>query len=186
MARKAVFLDRDGTLIEYVLELTKPEQLKILPGAAEGVKMLSDAGFLCIIVTNQPIIEKGKITREQADEINRVLTERLAAEGARIDGVFVCPHRFKEPSCVCRKPNQEMVEDAVAKFDIDLGKSWMVGDALRDIETGRRGGMKTILVQTNPNGNREDDKFFADTKPDYIMPDVKAAAEQILRFAQPQ
>jgi D-glycero-D-manno-heptose 1,7-bisphosphate phosphatase len=177
---KAVFLDRDGTLIEYVPELTRPEQLKILPGAAEGVKALNEAGFLCIILTNQPIIEKGKLTREDVDEIHGVLMEQFAAQGAKIDAVYVCPHRFKEPSCECRKPNQQLVQEAVRKFDIVLAQSWMVGDSLRDIETGKRGGMKTILVQTNPDGNRDDDNFFPGAKPDYTVSDMRAAAEQIL------
>jgi len=182
--KKAVFLDRDGTLIEYVLELTKPEQLKLLPGAAEGVKMLNDAGFLCVILTNQPIIEKGKISQAEAEEINRVLAEQFAAQGARIDGVFVCPHRFKEPQhCTCRKPDQGMVLEAAKKFDIDLPQSFFVGDSLRDIETGKRGGMKTILIQGS-QGGVEDQKFFPNTAPDYTVPDMKAAAEQILRVAR--
>ncbi|MBI2888531.1 MAG: HAD family hydrolase [Candidatus Liptonbacteria bacterium] len=181
----AVFLDRDGTLIEYVLELTKPEQLKILPGAVEGVKALNEAGFLCIILTNQPIVEKGKITQAEAEGINRMLAEQFTAQGARIDAAFVCPHRFKEPQhCTCRKPDQGMVQEAVKKFDIDLSQSFMVGDSLRDIETGKRGGMKTILVQTNPDGNREDDKFFPDAKPDYTVANMQAAAAQILSFTK--
>ncbi|MBI2623061.1 MAG: HAD family hydrolase [Candidatus Liptonbacteria bacterium] len=182
--KKTVFLDRDGTLIEYVLELTKPEQLKILPGAVEGVKMLNEAGFLCIILTNQPIIEKGKITQAEAEEINRVLAEQFAAQGAIIDGAYICPHRFKNPQhCTCRKPDQGMVQEAVKKFDIDLSQSFMVGDSLRDIETGKRGGMKTILIGGGQGGT-EDAKFFPNTVPDYTVPDMKAAAEQILRLTE--
>jgi len=176
-----VFLDRDGTLIEYVLELTKPEQLTILPGAVEGIKMLNEAGFLCIILTNQPIIEKGLMTREQADEINRVLGEQFAAQGARIDGAFICPHRFKNPQhCTCRKPDQGMVIEAAEKFGIDVSRSFMVGDSLRDIETGKRGGMKTVLIQGS-QGGVEDQKFFPNTTPDYTVPDMKVVAELILR-----
>lgn len=182
--RKAVFLDRDGTLVEYVPELTSPDQLKILPGAREGVKALNEAGFLCILLTNQPIIEKGRITREQADEINRVLAGQFAAEGARIDAAFICPHRFKEPQhCECRKPGQGLVREAVAKFDIDLSRSFMVGDSLRDVETGKRGGMKTVLIEGG-KGGVEDAKFFPAAAPDYTVPDMWAAAEQILRIAR--
>ncbi|MBM3256778.1 MAG: HAD family hydrolase [Candidatus Liptonbacteria bacterium] len=182
--KKAVFLDRDGTLIEYVLELTSPEQLKILPGAIEGVKKLNDAGFLCVILTNQPIIEKGKITREQGDEINRVLMEKFAAEGATINAAFICPHRFREPQhCTCRKPDQGMVQEAAVKFGIDLSQSWMVGDSLRDVETGKRGGMKTILIEGG-EGGKEDEKFFPNAKPDYAVSDMQAAAAKILEFTK--
>jgi len=179
--RRAIFLDRDGTLIEWTLELTSADQLKILPGAIEGVRALNKAGYLCIILTNQPIIEKGKITREQGDAINRVLTEQFAAQGAVIDAAFICPHRFKEPQhCTCRKPDQGMVQEAVVKFGIDLSQSFMVGDSLRDVETGKRGGMKTIFIQNDQGGGTEDAKFFPDAKPDYTVPDIKAAAGKII------
>ncbi len=177
---KAVFLDRDGTLIEYVPELTRPEQLKILPGAVESARILHKAGFVCLILTNQPIVEKGIISREHADEINRVLVKKFADEGARIDDVFMCPHKFNESKpCACRKPGQALILEAKEKFDLDLARSFIVGDSLRDVETGKRGGMKTILIKTENENSKEDAKYFHGT-PDNVVSDVKAAAEYII------
>jgi len=170
----AVFIDRDGTMIESVDVLTDAAQLKLLSGTTEAIADLNHRGFLVIGITNQPIIEKGLLTMEGLDKIHARLQEMLSAGGARFDAFFTCPHRYHpERDCECRKPNPGLIDQARAKFPIDMEHSWFVGDRLRDVETGRRAGLKTILVKTG--GESKDDTFFPDAKPDFIADNLLAA-----------
>jgi len=174
----AVFIDRDGTMIESVDVLTDPAQLRLLPGTIEAIADLNRRGFLVIGITNQPIIEKGLLTLEGLDAIHAKLQEMLSARGAHFDAFFTCPHRYHpEKDCECRKPNPGLIDQARAKFSIDMEHSWFVGDRLRDVETGKRAGMKTIFVQTG--GESGDDKFFPDAKPDFVVEDLRAAVKII-------
>jgi len=176
--KPAVFIDRDGTINEQVDVLTESAQVVLLPGAGEAIADLNRRGFLVFGLTNQPIIEKGLLTHEGLGAIHGTLQEKLAEFGARLDAIYTCPHRHKEGrTCRCRKPESGLIEDAQKEFAIDMEKSWMVGDRLRDIETGRRVHIKTILVSTG--GNTRDDEFFPDTKPDYTVHDLRAAVKII-------
>jgi D-glycero-D-manno-heptose 1,7-bisphosphate phosphatase len=176
--KQAVFVDRDGTIIEQVEALTDPVQLKLLPGAAEAIADLNRRGFLAFGLTNQPIIEKGLLTEAGLKVIHEVLQKLLAKYGAYLDAIYTCPHKYRaEGQCRCRKPGLKLLEDAQAEFPIDTERSWLVGDRLRDIETGRRAGIKTVLVTSS--GPSDDDKFFPDTKPDHTAPDLRAAVKFI-------
>jgi len=146
---KAVFLDRDGVINqkapkedEYV---TRWEEMKILPGVPEAVAQLNRLGFQVFIVTNQRSIAKGLIKRAELESLHRRLCEYLAQEGARIDGVYYCPHEL-EPPCGCRKPEPGMLFEAARAHSIDLASSWMIGDSEKDIEAGRRAGCRTVRV----------------------------------------
>jgi histidinol-phosphate phosphatase family protein len=175
----AIFIDRDGTLIEHIHELVDPSQLKLLPRVAGVVAEFKHRGFLIIGITNQPIVEKGLITPRRLQEIHRALQKMLIAKGAvPLDAIYACPHRYrKKGQCNCRKPRLGLIRRAQLRFPIDMEKSWFIGDHLRDIETGRRAGLKTILVKTGvPNPN---DALFPDTKPDYVAKDMKAALKFI-------
>ena len=169
---KAVFLDRDGTIIRHVDLMYKPEQLYLLPGAARAIGKLNKLGFLIIVITNQPVISRGLVTEKGVRDIHTILLKRLAKLGARIDAVYFCPHHPDAKSkkygiiCSCRKPSPGMLLEAIKKFNIGPKKSFMVGDAIIDCLAGERAGLKTILVKTGP-GHRRLDERYPNVKPDY-------------------
>ena len=140
----AVFLDRDGTLIEEVNYLSRVEDLHLFPFTANAVKLLKDAGFLVIVVTNQSGIGRGIYTEADMHVIHETIQEELS--GA-IDAFYFCPH-LPDAGCKCRKPNTGMIEAAMADFDVDLERSWIVGDKKTDIETGFAARIKSALVLT--------------------------------------
>jgi len=145
----AVFLDRDGVLIEnrdeYVLSWA---DVVILPGALEALAKASRSSYKIVIVTNQSAIGRGLISRSMAEEINHQLLKKIKAAGGRVDGVFMCPHR-PEDSCTCRKPQPGLLFQAAQALSLDLSRSILIGDALSDITAGQAAGIaQTILVQT--------------------------------------
>lgn len=176
--KPAVFIDRDGTIIEQVEVLTQPAQVKLLPGAAQAIADLNRRGFIVIGLTNQPIMEKGLLSDVGLKKIHEALRKELAGSGAHLDAIYTCPHRYRaEGQCECRKPGLGLLTSAQVEFPIDMDRSWFVGDCLRDVETGKRAHIKTVLVSSSaPN---DDDKFFPDTKPDYAAPDLLAAVRII-------
>ena len=146
---KAVFLDRDGTIVEDPGFLHEPEKVKLLPGAAEAMRRLNDAGYRVIIVTNQSGIARGRYTVADYEAVQRRLGELLAAHGARLDGAYFCPHHpLLSGPCECRKPGLKLFHDAQAAFDIDFSRSWWVGDRLSDVQPARLLGGEGILVAT--------------------------------------
>ena len=141
---KAAFLDRDGTLIEEVNFLSNVEDLRVFPFTFEAVKLLKDAGFLIIVVTNQSGIGRGIYDEAAMNAIHDEMQKQL--EGM-IDGFYFCPH-LPCDGCSCRKPNLGMIESAVEDFAIDLESSWMIGDKKIDVETGQKAGSRTAMVMT--------------------------------------
>ncbi len=140
----AVFLDRDGTLIEEVNYLSRVEDLRLFPYTADAVKLLKDNGFLVIVVTNQSGIGRGIYTEAAMHTIHEAIQSELS--GA-IDAFYFCPH-LPCDGCRCRKPNTGMIEAALVDFEIDLANSWFVGDKNIDVQTGQRANIKTALVLT--------------------------------------
>jgi histidinol-phosphate phosphatase family protein len=180
--KPAIFIDRDGTIIEFVDVLSEPSQVTLLPGAAEAIADLNRRGFLVIALTNQPNIEKGLLTQEDLTAIHDLLQKMLAESGAHLDAIYTCPHKYRLPTdpvtqCQCRKPGIKLIQDAQAEFSIDMASSWFVGDRLRDVQTGINAKLKTILVPTG--GTSQDDEFFPDAKPDYRVADLLAAVKII-------
>ncbi len=171
--RPAIFLDRDGTLIAQRDDIIGSSQVKILKNVVQGLKRMQKLGFLCVVITNQPVIGKKLITKAGVERLNTMINGRLQKGGAYIDAFYVCPHRFFD-NCSCRKPKLKLVREAVKKYGIDLKKSFFIGDDLRDIETGRRAKAGTILVKT---GNAGKDKRFFSITPDFIARDLLAAAK---------
>lgn len=147
MASPAVFLDRDGTLIEDTGYLHEPGKVKLLPGVAQAIKQLNEHGFLAVTVSNQSGIARGLYTVADYTAVQRRLAELLEAHGAHLDGAYFCPHhpRFTGP-CECRKPGLKLFRDAAEALDIDLARSWWVGDRLSDVQPARALGGKAILV----------------------------------------
>ena len=147
--RKAIFLDRDGvinkTFIKNDLPFSPPSfnELKILTGVKESIFRLQKLNFICLVVTNQPDVSRGKIKKKTVIKMNNYLKDEI-----KLDDIFVCYHDDHD-NCKCRKPNPGLLLDAVKKWDIDLKKSYMIGDRWRDIEAGKSVGCKTIFIDYN-------------------------------------
>lgn len=151
----ALFLDRDGVLIEEVEYLARPEQVRLISGAAAAVRRANDAGLKVVVVSNQSGVARGRFPEAVLPEVHRVISAKLLEEaGAVIDAFYYCPHHPTEGlgsfriDCECRKPKPGMLLAAANELIIDLSKSWMVGDRLTDLRAGAAAGCRTILVQT--------------------------------------
>lgn len=160
--QKAVFLDRDGTINRYVGFLTNLGDFELLPGAAEAIRRINQSGYLAIVVTNQPIIARGKVTREELDGIHNKMETLLGEQGAYLDAIYYCPHHPDKGfagevpelkiDCNCRKPKPGLLLRAAQDLNIDLKQSWMVGDSENDIKAGQAAGCKTaLLTRTGKN-----------------------------------
>ena len=186
----AVFLDRDGVLIEEVYGLTQLDQIRLLDGAPEALSALKGAGFKLIVVTNQPVIARGLA---KADDVNRVHAEinrRLEeAGGQAVDAFYFCPHHPHATlpeyrvDCDCRKPRAGMLLRAAAEHDIDTARSYMIGDRITDIIAGQQAGCRSILVETGAHREppiRTPEPVDPSTRPDRVCRDLGAAAGVIL------
>lgn len=171
--RKAVFIDKDGTLIENVPYNVDPARLTLTEGAADAVRALARHGYRLFVVSNQPGIALGKFTTAQLEAVLAELEQQLPS----IDGFYFCPHGPGD-RCDCRKPACGMLERASREHGIDLGESWMVGDILDDIETGRRAGCRTVLVD---NGNETEWRRGALREPDHVVSSLLEASRVIAR-----
>lgn len=151
---KVVFLDRDGTINREVNYLHKPEDLVILSGVPEAIRMLQDAGFRIVVVTNQAGVARGFYTCQDVENLHGYLNEVLQKDGAHIDHFFYCPHHPEHGvgqykiTCDCRKPAAGMFRMAEQYYEIDKAHSYMIGDKLLDVEAGRNYGVHSILVGT--------------------------------------
>jgi D-glycero-D-manno-heptose 1,7-bisphosphate phosphatase len=169
----AVFLDRDGTINAAVVRDGKPyppvtpAELVILPGAGEAIAALRAAGFLAIVVTNQPDVALGRQRREVVEAINTALRDHIA-----LDDVRVCYHADPD-GCACRKPKPGMLLEAARDWQIDLGRSFMVGDRWRDVDAGRAAGCRTVLIESGYAERR--------SEPDFSVSSLAEACTIILR-----
>jgi len=181
VASRAVFLDRDGTVVDDPGFLHEPAKVKLLPRAAQAVKKLTERGFLVIIVTNQSGIARGLYTVEDYEGVQRRLIELLEKQGAHIDGAYFCPHhpQFTGP-CDCRKPGSKLFQEAQQALDIDLTRSWWIGDRLADVQPARVLGGEGILVATG-DGNLHQGQARALGV--MVVADLAAAADEIVRLA---
>ena len=170
--QKAIFLDRDGTINEYVGFLTDIKEFHLLDGVTEAIRKINASGYLAIVVTNQPIIARGEVSFTELQEIHNKMETLLGAEGAYIDAIYFCPHHPDKGfegerveykiSCDCRKPKPGMLLKAAEDFNIDLSRSWMVGDGKNDVEAGKNAGCKTVLIGTEDYGqDRKVSSLFA-------------------------
>jgi len=183
---RALLLDRDGTLTVEGEWLTHPGQLQLVPGAAAALARLAAAGWKLVMVTNQSAIARGLITPAQLDTIHAELQAQLAREGAQLDAIYSCPHHPTEGigeyrvECECRKPKPGLVLRAAQELGLDLARSWMVGDAARDLEAGWAAGVRGILVATG-KGAAEILRLRAQGRePQAFVPDLPAAVDWIL------
>jgi len=173
--RRAVFFDRDGTLMDEVEYCSDPAKVKLIPGVPEALEELKKAGFLAIIVTNQSGIGRGWFTEAQYTAVQEELLRQIGA--GRIDASYFCPDVPGVPS-LRRKPAPGMLLEAAAEFEIDLSASFLVGDKALDLECGRRAGTRTILVRTGYGAALERDPAFI--APDHIADDAPGAIRWLL------
>ena len=160
--QKAVFLDRDGTINKYVGFLRNIDEFELIDGVADAIKKINAAGYLAIVVTNQPVIARGEVSFEELEVIHNKMETLLGKEGAYLDGIYFCPHHphkgyeGERPElkfdCDCRKPKPGMLMNAAHDFNIDLSQSWMIGDGEIDIKAGQNAGCKTALIGTGDFG----------------------------------
>lgn len=184
--KRAVFLDRDGTLIDELGFLARPEDLHLYPCAGPAVRLLNEAGYAAIVVTNQSGIARGLFGEPELAAIHERLARELARHGAHLDDVLHCPHHPREGApplrreCECRKPSPGMVMEAIRRHGLAGAQSWMIGDSLRDLECGTRAGLKgSILVRTG-KGQDELARLKGSAPPAYVERDVLAAVETLL------
>jgi D-glycero-D-manno-heptose 1,7-bisphosphate phosphatase len=175
---KAAFLDRDGVLNRKMPEgqyVTGWEEMRFLPGSAEAIILLREAGFRVIVVSNQRCVAKGLLSVAELESLHRRMCEWYAAAGAPLDGVYYCPHDL-EPPCACRKPAPGLLLEAARAQQIDLKASWMIGDSASDMEAGRRAGCRTALLQDSVDS----EAGLADV----VARSLLEAAQRILRREQ--
>ncbi len=144
LSRRAVFLDRDGTIIHDRGYPRDPALVELLPGAAHGLTLLRERGLLLVVVSNQSGLARGLVTAAEAEAVHRRFLECLAEQGIALDGVYYCPHGPDE-GCACRKPAPGLILRAAEEFGIDLSLSFMTGDKTSDVEAGLRAGCTSIL-----------------------------------------
>lgn len=172
--RRAVFLDRDGTLMEEVNYCNDPATVQAIPGAGETLARLREEGWLTVIVTNQSGLAKGLITPGQYEAVNAELLRQL---GGGIDAIYFCADHPDTPT-ERRKPQPGMLHEAAADLGIDLSSSWMIGDKPIDVECGRKAGCQTMLVRTGYGSAQ------SNTDADFVMKDVTEALQRILALGE--
>ncbi|MFI5332137.1 MAG: D-glycero-alpha-D-manno-heptose-1,7-bisphosphate 7-phosphatase [Desulfobaccales bacterium] len=184
MSSPAVFLDRDGTINEEVEYPDRLDQILLFPQAAPAIRRLNEAGLKVVVVSNQSGVGRGYFPLAFVHEVHRYLNQHLAAAGARLDGLYVCPHGPDE-GCPCRKPKPELILRAARDLDLDLAHSYLVGDRYRDLETAANAGVIGILVLTG-YGRRELEinRHRAEVQPVYVAQDLADAAAWILADLQ--
>jgi D-glycero-D-manno-heptose 1,7-bisphosphate phosphatase len=175
--RPSVILDRDGTIIVERHYLSDPTGVELLPGAAEGLRRLKGLNAALIVVTNQSAVGRGLLTPDRLDSIHRRLEELLAAEGIRLDGIYVCPHT-PDDACQCRKPLPGLLHQAARDLGFDPRDSFVIGDKLCDLDLGRQTGATTLLVRSG-YGQQLADAGTASA--DYIVDDLTEAAQVVER-----
>lgn len=169
---RAVFIDKDGTLVENVPYNVDPARLLLARGAAEAIAAFAAHGFRIIVVSNQPGIALGKFSEKALASIEKRLRKLLPA----LDAFYYCPHGPRS-GCGCRKPAPGLLERAAREHDIDLAASWMIGDILDDVEAGRRAGCRTVLLD---NGNETEWQVTPERVPERIAHDLPEAAALVL------
>ncbi len=182
--RRAVFLDRDGTLNVDKHYVSDPKDVELAPGALAGARALADAGFLLIVASNQSGIARGMFTEKQADAVDARVRQLLASNGASIAAFYRCPHLSDAPLreyarvCACRKPEPGMLLQAAADWNLDLSQCWVVGDRARDIAAARAAGCRSVSVVGAPPHDPPED--FSAARPDHAAKDLADAARFIV------
>ena len=174
---RAVFLDRDGTLMPEVGALGRPEAVHLMPGVAPALRALAAAHYELVVISNQSAIGRGAVTAEQVRDVNAALRRALRAEGVELSAIFICPHR-PEDACDCRKPLPGLILQASTVLGISRERSWLIGDSTRDTQAAARAGVRGILLQTGWGGG--DPAAPDDASAPRPVRDIAAATRAIL------
>jgi len=177
---KALILDRDGTLIEDKNYAYKIEDLELLPGVIDGLKILQEE-FIFFIVTNQSGIGRGYYTEDDFHNFNAHLILLLKEENIEIKKTYFCPH-IREDNCDCRKPKTKFIDNIVSEFNINIKESWMFGDHPSDIQFGINGGCRTVFLTTGHGENHVDELKSLKITPTIISSDFLSAVKELLNF----
>jgi D-glycero-D-manno-heptose 1,7-bisphosphate phosphatase len=178
--RRAVFLDRDGTISEEMGYVNHIDRFQIFPFAAEAIRQLNRADISVIVVTNQSGIARNIFPESLVHEVHKKMVAELAKGGAWIDAIYFCPHK-SEDVCVCRKPNPGLIEQAAREHGLDLSASWIVGDRYADLEMGHAAGTRGVLVMTGyGRGEYELHGPAWPRQPDALAENLKDAVRNIL------
>jgi D-glycero-D-manno-heptose 1,7-bisphosphate phosphatase len=187
ISRPAVFIDRDGTLTEEVGYVNHPKRLRLLPRSAEAIRRLNDAGLAAIVVTNQAGVARGYFSEDVLGAVNAALVAQLKGEGARLDGVYVCPHHPTEGAppyrmvCECRKPRPGLLLRAAADHGLDLSRSALVGDKPSDLLAAQAVGARSVLVLTGYGlGEWEYRRGTFPVEPDHVAEDLLDAVDWVI------
>jgi D-glycero-D-manno-heptose 1,7-bisphosphate phosphatase len=185
---KAIFLDKDGTLIPDIPYNVDPAMISLSEGVIEGLRLLKESGYIFIIASNQSGLAQGYFKEQDFENMQKKITELLSVQGIVLSGFYYCPHHplaFIEKyasDCECHKPKPGLLLQAAHELTIDLTSSWMIGDILNDVEAGKSAGCKSILIE---NGNETEWKLNEKRKPDYIAANLPDAAGFILKYDSP-
>jgi D-glycero-D-manno-heptose 1,7-bisphosphate phosphatase len=187
MKRRAVFMDRDGTISEEVGYVNHPARYRVFEYSAEAVRLLNEAGWLAILVTNQAGVARGYFTEDMIGAVHSALELELQRGGARLDGVYYCahhpsvgapPYRF---DCDCRKPRPGLIRRAAEDFSIELRESWMIGDRYSDVELARNAGVRSAFVLSGyGRGEWEYQRAVWQSEPDMVAEDLLEAVKKII------
>jgi len=187
-ARRAVFIDRDGTISEEVGYVNHVSRYRVFPFAAEAVRALNSAGWLAILITNQAGVARGYFNEALVGEVHKALTGELERGGARLDAIYYCPHHpsVGEPpyrlDCDCRKPRPGLIHRAAADFRLDLARCWMVGDRYGDTELARNAGLRSAFVLTGyGRGELEHQSRAWRHRPDLVAENLLEAVREIVK-----
>jgi D-glycero-D-manno-heptose 1,7-bisphosphate phosphatase len=186
MAQPAIFLDKDGTLIEDVPYNIDPERIRLSPGCAEGLHSLSAAGYPLFVISNQSGVARGYFPEAALAAVEHRLRELLAELGVSLAGFYFCPHHPEGKvapyarDCSCRKPEAGLLLRAARTHDLDLARSWFIGDILDDVEAGRRAGCRTVLID---NGHETEWDLRPGRRPHYYAANIDEAARWIVAEA---
>ena len=181
----AIFLDRDGTIVREVEYLARPEQLELLPGAAEGMRRMQEAGYRLVIVTNQAGVARGYYSEADVRAVHDRLCEMLRARGVEVDALYYCPHHPEgqgeyRQQCSCRKPGTGMHQQAACEWNLDLAQSVVIGDKVTDLLPGIELGCRTVLVRTGYGQSLIDAGALDDVPVDFVAGDLIDAAVWVL------
>lgn len=176
---KAVFIDRDGTLIHERYYLRRVRDVRLYAGAAAALKTLRAAGYKLIVVTNQSGVGRGFLTEEKLLQIHARLERLLSAAGVPLDAIYYCPHH-PDVACSCRKPNLGMVEQARKKFNIDLKHSVVIGDKAQDVRLARAMGGYAVFVMTGQGRKQFQKLSEKNARPDHVAANILSAARHIV------
>lgn len=189
MSRRAIFIDRDGTISEEVGYVNHTSRYRVFPFAAEAIKLINDAGWLAVLVTNQAGVARGYFKEELIHAVHDRLAQELAHGGARLDAVYYCPHHPTvgdapyRLDCDCRKPKPGLIKRAANELDIALARSWMIGDRYGDTELARNAGTRSALVLTGyGRGEHEYQRETWQHQPDLVAENLLEAVKEILRI----